>query len=510
MEGKRNYVARFSSLLVSCAILSACYAPIVAPTQSEVVEMPLKTEEPSLESTVTPTTSPTRSPTPSKPDVVSYSDVFDACNGAEKVNLQPGFTFGQLVAVGHECYGNIAPDIDLQEGVLSHLMRYNIFDGETMPDEDTVIEKNMDLYMEKSPENMGLLGFKLVNLSGKVFFDYNGSGEQENGEPEIEDVRLCIDNYGSDLCAFTGLNGNYSIEGILDGKHDVLIESPTDEPESAFRYINISHGWVDIPAYEIDGVEVPAQHLPDTEILSIKQPLKVTFDENQNLDIALMQGFLSERPYDEERVEHEPFITSLTDLDLDLGSIEDALGNSSQTIIYDHNTWNAVKPGTMDQHQGTDWAMPVGTEIKLLAPGWITNSEGGPQDGYARYVRQVVDIEGDQFVYLITYGHNSENLITVSKKILPRGKIIAKSGRSGSDGRDTTNPHLHISVWAVPRKFWEKYEDSSLLYDYLFGRKQFLDNGNSVIYPNGKNVAKDYCPFKHELFINGLDWISEN
>ena len=71
MEGWRNDVARFSLLLVTGVILSACYAPVITATQSEVVKEPaafevvtLETEQPTLESTVTSTPSPTPSPTP--------------------------------------------------------------------------------------------------------------------------------------------------------------------------------------------------------------------------------------------------------------------------------------------------------------------------------------------------------------------------------------------------------------------------------------------------------------
>jgi len=86
MEGWLNYVARFLSLLVSGAILSACYAPtttltqsevVTEPVASEVVEMPLDTETPTLESTVTDTPLPSSTPSPT-PEIEKYTVEFFA------------------------------------------------------------------------------------------------------------------------------------------------------------------------------------------------------------------------------------------------------------------------------------------------------------------------------------------------------------------------------------------------------------------------------------------------
>jgi len=84
MENWRNYVARISSLLVTGAILSACYAPVVTPTQPEIVTepvasevVPLKTEEPTLESTVTNTPLPSSTPSPT-PEIEKYTVEFFA------------------------------------------------------------------------------------------------------------------------------------------------------------------------------------------------------------------------------------------------------------------------------------------------------------------------------------------------------------------------------------------------------------------------------------------------
>lgn len=63
---------------------------------------------------------------------------------------------------------------------------------------------------------------------------------------------------------------------------------------TAFRFINLFRGWVDIPAYEKNRVEVPAQHLPDTEVQPIVDPTGALIGEDHTaVDFALMQGFLT-------------------------------------------------------------------------------------------------------------------------------------------------------------------------------------------------------------------------
>ncbi|MBM4429683.1 MAG: hypothetical protein FJ026_04945, partial [Chloroflexi bacterium] len=107
------------------------------------------------------------------------------------------------------------------------------------------------------------------SLSGRVFFDYNGSGLQEQEEPGIPGVLVHVDSVGSALHAVTAADGSYSIPNVPTGAHRLYIQSPTQDSATAFQYINVFKGWVNIAAYEINGVQVPAQHLPDTEIRPI-------------------------------------------------------------------------------------------------------------------------------------------------------------------------------------------------------------------------------------------------
>ncbi len=332
-----------------------------------------------------------------------------------------------------------------------------------------------------------------------LFFDMNGSGLHDTGEPGLAGFTICVEGTGN--CTTTNIYGRFTLAANPGDTVTLLITDPNaHNPSLAMRYINKWNGAVVISAYEMNGVAVPEQHLNDAEVVAIREGIEVVVGDD--LQVGLMQGFLG-KPHN-ENLPNTPFITTYTDLDLNLGTMLDWTGNTTQTtIIHDHDVWNAVTPGLMNQHQGTDWAMEVGTQIIAMAPGRIIISDGGQGRGFARYVRQVVDIPGDPNIYLLTYGHNSQNLVVVGPTVYERGHVLALSGRNGSSGEDTTNPHLHVSVWQLPRDIWEQYQNEPELYDYLFGRGAFEGNGRSVTYPNGKNVALDYCPFGNRLFIRG-------
>jgi hypothetical protein len=126
-------------------------------------------------------------------------------------------------------------------------------------------------------------------------------------------VPVFVHSVGSNLRATTGSDGSYSIPNVPPGQHPIYVQSPTQDPATAFRYINLLKGWVDIPAYDMDGVRVPAQHLPDTEILAIDSGLSVTITSATRLDVALMQGLLT-LPFVQEQVHQIPCIGDYFDI----------------------------------------------------------------------------------------------------------------------------------------------------------------------------------------------------
>jgi len=224
----------------------------------------------------------------------------------------------------------------------------------------------------------------------------------------------------------------------------------------------------------------------------------VILPTDENAEVGLMMGFLTS--WYSPSLDFKPIIFTYTDLNLTTGQRLDWRGHTKTHVFGNQLIWNDVRYGVYDNHQGTDIAMPIGTEILAMSDGIVSNSEGGTAaQPYARYVRQIINIQEDPFVYLITYGHNSENIVHVGENP-KRGQVIALSGNNA--GTQISNPHVHISVWQVPRSIWNDYYGKPELYDYIFSKGQFADNGNTVTYA-GTVVPIEYCPFQNYLFTFG-------
>jgi hypothetical protein len=307
-------------------------------------------------------------------------------------------------------------------------------------------------------------------LSGVVFFDHNGSGEQEAGEPGIPGVPVLID--GKKL-ATTGADGHYAIDSIVSGMHKVRVKSPTSDPATEFRYISISHGWVDIPAYEIKGVQVPAQHLPDTEIRLISQASSVNLNKNRRMDFALMQGFLTGpfRSEDKEKItlwhgfDHDPRI----------GYVVNYKGDTAEG----QEDWRL--PGTGDQHYGNDWFAPEGTLLVASMPGYIEDILYG--DYGALLIRlQSWDFQNVPSQYpVLVYGHLMTPLVREGQQVY-RGQIAGLSGMTG-----TGWPHLHFTYAAISR-----------------GKPEFTDlDPFGVLFPTDDDLRKrsDWTKHNEQVFF---------
>ena len=298
-------------------------------------------------------------------------------------------------------------------------------------------------------------------------------------EPVLPGFEVCVSLAGSWHCSITDVEGRFAIEDIPSGSGaqiSLSIADPNkDDPEKSMRYIFL-----------------------DDLVLPVDDSVEINTDED--IAVGLAPGILTS-PYS-ARLADASYVFSYTDLDLRMGSRQDWTGNSDlrEPRNMDSHVWNSVTSGLFDQHQGTDWAMPVGTEIRSMFPGTVLNSEGGDPLDYARYVRTVVDVPNAPEVYLITYGHNSENRVRVGQRV-GFDEVVALSGND--DGRQETEPHLHLGIWSVPRAIWNQYRGSPRLYDYIFGSGSFTGNGNAVPYPGGQTVAKDTCPFSNLLFTGG-------
>jgi|GEM_PF-2208135 len=317
----------------------------------------------------------------------------------------------------------------------------------------------------------------LNTLEGVVFFDYNGSGEQDAAygmdglpveEPGIADVPVCVDHNpylsvitDDALCTVTDKDGSYFIEGITSGFHQLYVKSPTGDPETAFRYINISHGWVDIPAYEMNGVQVPDQHVPDTEIVPISSVTLLTFEGDMEQNFALMQGFLT-LPFVQEQVGEMPLIFNYFDvIGTRLFNSENNFFSTQDGIMLNYNgSYNSVfspnpyvpgtipSPGVSDSHNGLDFFVPIGTYVVSGIPNskvWMLTLQDG---------EQLIHLKTDSSMnisnsYAQAYGHLSAQLVETNQKIY-RGQIIGLSGNSGYYSGNF--PQLHFDLFISSQK----------------------------------------------------------
>ncbi len=160
MECWRNYVARFSSLFVSGVILSACYAPIVTPTQPEVVtelvaSEVLKTEVHTFESIVTDTPTATQTPTPTftprpppvEVDMETLELMASEWPGTDLYSVEQ-ITFGDLLSISSKVYsGAGGSEATVEDGLLSHLAHQGVFAEDKYPEMDEIIQGPVEAYI---------------------------------------------------------------------------------------------------------------------------------------------------------------------------------------------------------------------------------------------------------------------------------------------------------------------------------------------------------------------------
>jgi len=277
-------------------------------------------------------------------------------------------------------------------------------------------------------------------LSGTVFFDYNGNGLRDEGEPPIEGVAIRV----AGLSTTTGPNGSYSLAGVAAGSQEVYVESPTQEAATAFRYINRFLGWADIPAYQMNGVSVPTQHLADTEVQPLHEPLGVTLSGDQTVDIGLMQGFLT-WPF---AADDAALVTSVHGFDHD-GRVGHVLGYDGSTLLIrmDPGDPGTILPGGIeDGHVGWDWLVPGRTYIRAMAEGRVDEIATPDADEDLAELPLVLIIkhgfdtpEAGHDLHTV-YGHVETYLVSLGQEVC-RGQIVAQTGMTG-----TAIPHLHVDL----------------------------------------------------------------
>ncbi|WP_286166755.1 M23 family metallopeptidase [Arthrobacter sp. AQ5-05] len=94
---------------------------------------------------------------------------------------------------------------------------------------------------------------------------------------------------------------------------------------------------------------------------------------------------------------------------------------------------NPTGPGYMN-HNGLDYAVPMGTPIKASAAGTVVQAAWAGHSGFR------VEIDHGNGLHT-SYNHNSALKVTVGQKV-KRGDVVSLSGSTGN----STGPHLHLEV----------------------------------------------------------------
>ena len=275
-------------------------------------------------------------------------------------------------------------------------------------------------------------------LSGTVFFDYNGNGLQDEGEPPIEGVPVSV----AGLRTISGPDGRYSLVGVPAGSQQMYVESPIQEPATAFRYISLS-----LEAFQ-----------------PIDEPIAVAVDRNAGLDIALMQGFLT-LPVPCGTMSGQ---TKYVDLDHRLGFVR---------------RWDGVTagPSLPGQHPGIDYHGEMGTPILAAATGIVISVGDDQRDGGVRVVH---DLGSEKFV--TDYAHNRSRNVQLGDRV-ERGQTIAQMGNYG-----VVIVHLHFELWPLPAS---AESSNAGVIDYIFNPERWP----WVQTPSGDEIPSGLDPYRDVL-----------
>jgi hypothetical protein len=243
---------------------------------------------------------------------------------------------------------------------------------------------------------------QLATLRGKLFFDYNGNGKQDDNEPSIVDAKVQLKNdFGNVVADATAdSSGAFKIEDLPIGDYTLF---PVADPK--FRYMcrsveeftSVTHGY----------------------FMSLPEGLPL-------LNIGLMEGFLT--------------LAFPKGIPIYVDSIQGDYffhGNAPPKLW-----WNGTKPPGPSNHSpknanpATDFYMPEGTEVKAAVAGTINGIK--------------TESNGVQWISLThpngfgtTYLHIKKATVPVGAQV-NRGDTIALSGHTGA-GED--NYHTAFQLW---------------------------------------------------------------
>ena len=260
-------------------------------------------------------------------------------------------------------------------------------------------------------------------LSGVVFFDYNGNGQQNEGEPPIEGATIQV----AGLSTTSGDDGVYTLAGVPYGTHNLGIS------KDGFTYIALS---------------VAALQLID-------DPMPVVVKRDTRRDIGLMQGLLTLPISGDVGI-----IVGYFDLDPRGGP----LGNPGPARNYRGETnppdFDRLIPGTENGHEGVDIAIVGDGPIPIKAPIYGT-IEDYPF-GECNHVTILYRGPGGPFN--VGLGHLTSIVVRQGQPV-KRGDLIGyidPTLYSGGTGPACTSwPHVHFNLygsWPSESSEWQMHD----------------------------------------------------
>ena len=270
-----------------------------------------------------------------------------------------------------------------------------------------------------------------ADLSGVIFFDYDGDGLRGEGEPGIANLWVCIYPAEGDRCAPSDQNGQYLLSGLPAGLQEVFVVNITNDPAETFRYINLFAGWREIPGHYVAEHWVERQQLPVTDLQRIDTPMMVDLQPGTTLDIALTQGFLTDIFACDDRQRVETY--QAYDLDSREGHVRNYQESESRTV----NGGATVLNG--DNHFAIDWGNTnqylIGTSLYAPANGTVIFAGiDRASIGDCLVVHMVHPDSGTSSGVL----HLDKVLVKDQQKVL-RGQLLGTLGQSCA-----TWPHVHF------------------------------------------------------------------
>jgi murein DD-endopeptidase MepM/ murein hydrolase activator NlpD len=227
----------------------------------------------------------------------------------------------------------------------------------------------------------------------------------------------------------------------------------------------------------MNGVQVPEQHLNDTEVIAITKG--ITVKKDQANEIGLMQGFLT-LPYRAENAD-QFWISNYFDNDIRLDFIRTYNGNTSNLQNRPNYLPGANVTGIGAQHPGVDFEGPRGNFVLSVAPGeifWV---------GIDQVAILILD------TYEAACGHMDHTLVPQGSPIY-RGQIIGVNGvYNPSNPAQPTHPHIHFGLYilghdntpgADPYPVLGSADPYMDLIEKTFTRSQYI-NPEAAGYPSG-------------------------